>query len=1130
MDSVWIGVLGPLSVRVDGQGLTIGSAKQRALLALLALHRGQCVSAETLIAQLWDGSPPATAGKILQGYVSKLRKAIGLGVLETSAGGYRLHLAAEDLDAARFQSLLEVGGARLRAGEPDAARTVLHEALGLWRGECLTEFRGLAYVGDEATRLEELRLLGLEYRLEADLRCGDHVAVVPELQTLIRVHPFREDLRGLLMLALYRAGRQVDALAAYREARAIMVAELGVDPSRSLGRLQTAILTHDSSLDLHPNEAASGRPGGTSAEPGPPEKRSPDEVPATQATPADVAPAPLTPGSDWDAPVRPQVRRSRRLLSSLVCGAVVAAAGLFGFGVHPVPPSESADASPDYVGFVDSTGIQQGDVALLLGSPTAAASDGAGVWAVVPAANAVVRVDRSARAIVQTTMVGRDPSGVAVGGGSIWVANHADNTVSRLSAQTGAVVQTIRVGAGPSAVIEGFGSIWVTNSGDRTLGRIDESSGTVAATIRTDAVGRGVAVGGGAVWETDESAGRIVAVDPATNAVETRVNVGGGPTAITYGDGAVWVVNSLDGTVSRYDKTQASVTSTVTIPGDPVAIAFGGDAVWVGTATGSRLVRLGAGGGTVGGPITIRGRVHALAATDSGVWVAAGAAGVSHRGGRLVVMGGVSSIDPSAGDGFPSPLDLSYDTLTGLRSSGGSAGTQLVPDLATSLPAPAADGLSYTFRLRPGVKYANGRALQPADFRRGLVRLLVLNKNAGWNLSHVVGAPACSRGDSCNMLAGVQTTGTTVAFHLSSVDPRFLEELALLVPVPAGTPLHDVGTIPVPGTGPYAIRSFVPDRTLVFGRNPYFHSWSSAARPDGYPDEIDFEAASGPEDAVRRVKAGRADLVQLLAATADERALASDHPAQVHTEDQQAVVFLFLNTRRAPFDDVRVRQALNYAVDRERVAGLSGAALAQPTCQVIPPTTTGFRPYCPYTAGAGTAGRWRAPDLHRARQLIDASGTRGEAVTVWTPPDFLAEARYLSSLLTQLGFRSNVHEVRSDYFAVLDTHSDAQAGMYGWFDTPLAVDALSVLTCSFDPNPAHFCDRRIDAQVAELARTEPTDPSQAEALAATVDREVTDQAPWVALFTPQTVDVTSVRVGNVQAERGHLLIDQLWVQ
>src|SRR6478735_666285 len=112
MDSVWIGVLGPLSVRVDGQGLTIGSAKQRALLALLALHRGQCVSAETLIAQLWDGAPPATAGKILQGYVSKLRKAIGLGVLETSAGGYRLHLAAEELDADRFQSLLEAGGAR----------------------------------------------------------------------------------------------------------------------------------------------------------------------------------------------------------------------------------------------------------------------------------------------------------------------------------------------------------------------------------------------------------------------------------------------------------------------------------------------------------------------------------------------------------------------------------------------------------------------------------------------------------------------------------------------------------------------------------------------------------------------------------------------------------------------------------------------------------------------------------------------------------------------------------------------------------------------------------------------------------------------------------------------------------
>jgi len=543
---------------------------------------------------------------------------------------------------------------------------------------------------------------------------------------------------------------------------------------------------------------------------------------------------------------------------------MVATAGLLGLPGRSIPPSESAAVSPDHVGYVDSTGTQRSDVALSLGSPAAAAFDGSGVWAVVPGANAVVRIDSSARAVVQTTLVGRDPSGVAVGGGSIWVANHADNTVSRLSAQTGAVVQTIDVGAGPSAVIEGFGSIWVTNSDDRTLARIDESSGTVATTIHTDAVGRGVAVGDGTVWETDETGNRIVAVDPMTNVVEARVNVGNGPTAITYGDGAVWVVNALDGTVSRYDHTRSAVTSTVTVPGDPIAIGFGGHTVWVGTATGSHLVRLGADGETVGGAIAVRGRVDALAATDSGVWVAAGAAGASHSGGRLVVIGSVSSIDPSDSDGFPSPLDLSYDTLTSLRSSGGSAGTELVPDLATSLPQASADGLSYTFQLRPDVKYADGRPLQPADFRRGLVRLLRLNKNAGWQLSHIVGAAACSRGGSCDLSAGVQTTGMTVRFHLSSADPRFLEELALLVPIPAGTPLHDVGAIPAPGTGPYAIRSFVPDRTLAFGRNPYFHSWSSVARPDGYPDEIDFEAASSPADAVRSVTSGHADLVQLL--------------------------------------------------------------------------------------------------------------------------------------------------------------------------------------------------------------------------------------------------------------------------
>jgi len=240
---------------------------------------------------------------------------------------------------------------------------------------------------------------------------------------------------------------------------------------------------------------------------------------------------------------------------------------------------------------------------------------------------------------------------------------------------------------------------------------------------------------------------------------------------------------------------------------------------------------------------------------------------------------------------------------------------------------------------------------------------------------------------------------------------------------------------------------------------------------------------------------------------------------------------VFLNTRMPPFDDVRVRRALNFALDRQRLVNLYGAGLARPTCQIIPPTTAGYRPYCPYTVDPAATGLWRGPDLSSARSLVDASGTTGQDVTLWTASDFRSEAAYVAGVLGQLGYRARVHLVADSgtYFDALDHAPSAQAGMFGWFGTELAVDALGTLTCNFDPNPAHFCDPRIDAEIKRLGQIQPSDPEQSVDLAARVDREITDQAPWAALFTPQTMTLTSSRVANYQSERGVVLIDQLWV-
>jgi len=235
-------ILGSLEVRRDGGVVEIGAAKLRALLTLLLLRRGEPVTTETLIEHLWDGHPPATAVKVVHVYVSQLRKALAGGVLQTRPGGYALAVGPDAVDAARFEDLLARGRALLGDGEPEAAAAVLREALGLWRGPALADFPYAEFAREEAARLEELRSVALELRLEAELTLGRTGEVVPELERLVRDHPYRENLRRLLMLALYRAGRQADALAAYQDARRALADDLGLDPSRSLQQLQAAIL------------------------------------------------------------------------------------------------------------------------------------------------------------------------------------------------------------------------------------------------------------------------------------------------------------------------------------------------------------------------------------------------------------------------------------------------------------------------------------------------------------------------------------------------------------------------------------------------------------------------------------------------------------------------------------------------------------------------------------------------------------------------------------------------------------------------------------------------------------------------------------------------------------------------
>jgi peptide/nickel transport system substrate-binding protein len=1121
MDELRFRVLGPLEVAAGTRVLTLGGTKQRLLLGVLLLHPNELVSRDQLIDDLWVGRAPPGAGHNLEVYVSRLRKVLrpysGSDTpLLTKPGGYLLQLEPGQLDVGDFESLYARGRRELARGDAAGAAATLAEALSLWRGAPLADLASEPFARVEIDRLEELRLAAIELRIEAELALGRHATLISELEALVARKPLREALRGQLMLALYRSGRQADALELYQRTRMEFVGQLGLEPGQDLQRLEQSILRQDPQLDREPT------PG---------EKADPDAAVATPAADRDDEPA--KPASRTLLPRRRS--QAIALVGVIVAGATAVTAFLLLSGTSE--SSNRAAIPAGSVGFIQARGDEVRTQVPVEASPTSVAFGERSIWVANANADTVSRVDPRTGSVVQVIRVGHSPSGITVGGGGVWVANHDDDTLSWINPQSNTEVRQIPVGSGPTAVAYGFGSVWVTNADDRSVSRIHPMSGALMKVIQTDAVGRGIAVGGGFVWVTDESTRSVVQIDPATNEVEGRPTVGTGPVGIAYGAGSVWVANALDNTVSQIDATTLTVRGVTRVAGGPSAVAFGDGSVWVSAEFGARVVRIDPRRGTIAGSIPIGNRPEGLAAGDGGVWVAVQSSGQGHQGGRLVVLGsGLDSIDPAIENTSTASTVLAavYDGLTNTRRVGGSAGTQLVPDLATTLPEAADGGRSYTFHLRPGIRYSNGTPLRAADFRRAFERELVLGGPWAGELSKLVGAGQCKPRRPCNLSRGVIVNGpSTLTLRLSAPDPRLLFHLAAHVPVPAGTPLRDVGTTPLPSTGAYEIRGYAPGRLVTLVRNHYFHVWSAAARPDGYPDEIVYRVLTNGDQAVHDVLAGKADLLYAVVPTRRVAELAARYPRQLHVVPQLATWFLFLNVQRPPFDDIRVRRALNYAVDRARLTMLHGGPLlAHPTCQLIPPTVPGYTPYCPYTINPDSSGTWKAPALAKARALIAASKPQGQPVVVRAFGNWRGEGEYIVALLRQLGYRARllyIHDLARSAAALKKTPG-AQAGIFGWFGSPVAVDMLSTVGCRFGwTNAAHFCDRRIDAQVAALGRQQPS-PAAAK-LAARIDREIVDRAPWVPLLTPRSVNLTSSRVGNHQASPyGFPLLEQMWIR
>ena len=256
-----IRLLGPLEVRDDdGRPADLGSPKQRAVLALLALNPGRVVPADTIAFELWGDDVPRTGANTIQAYVSRLRAALGADAIATHTHGYVLDVAPDSVDAVRFEHAAADARDALDDGDPEAARTLLSDALAMWRGSVLADVIDVPACDQEAARLEDVRLRAIEDRIEADLALGRHADVADELPRLIALHPLREGLSAQHMLALYRCGRQADALAAYGELAARLRGELGIDPGPHLQELERAILRQDADLAWVPREVSAEAP------------------------------------------------------------------------------------------------------------------------------------------------------------------------------------------------------------------------------------------------------------------------------------------------------------------------------------------------------------------------------------------------------------------------------------------------------------------------------------------------------------------------------------------------------------------------------------------------------------------------------------------------------------------------------------------------------------------------------------------------------------------------------------------------------------------------------------------------------------------------------------------------------
>jgi DNA-binding SARP family transcriptional activator/ABC-type branched-subunit amino acid transport system substrate-binding protein/DNA-binding beta-propeller fold protein YncE len=585
-------LLGLLQVNDGGRAIALPRGKERALLAVLLLHANEPVSTDRLVDALWGERPPEHATKTVQVYVSRLRKSVGGDRLTTTPVGYLLTVGDGELDVGQFERLAAEGRRVLDDGDAARAERLLSEGLALWRGPALADFRFDDFAQPESRRLDELRADAAADRVDARLECGRARAVIGELEQLVAENPLEERPHRQLMLALYRAGRQAEALAVYRRTRALLADELGLEPSPQLQALERAILNHDPVLD-----------------------------------------APASPLR------RARTRRGGRLLLAggvLVLAAAAVAAVLLIPGGH----SGLRTLAPNSLGVIDAATRQiVAQIPVPVG-PARLASAGPRVWVGSDDSRTVSVVDASTRRATKLVTTGF-PSELAVGEGAAWVVDGPSGLLRKIDPTYGVVGQAritppnlaydgSRGYLDPLSVAAGLGSVWVAD-GSRRLIRVDPATAKPASQVDLGARLDGVAVGLDAVWAISgadaslirlNSRGRKTARIPIVSRPGFQSPF---PLAVAVGEGYVWVLNGNTATVTKIDPKQRGVYATIPIGIEhgPLRLTAGAGAAWVADEDGT-LARI----DPVSNHLEIIPIAHGLkdvAVASGSVWVTTGA-------------------------------------------------------------------------------------------------------------------------------------------------------------------------------------------------------------------------------------------------------------------------------------------------------------------------------------------------------------------------------------------------------------------------------------------------------------------------------------------------------------------------